>query len=295
VTLRECAIHQNCLDQLLTPDINEALFTIRICKEDIEFWEVYEAEILHIIGNSTTRTIEYGDLETYIRTTLPHLIWTVEDITHCITILAKINRQLKGFKGVPLNKLSFGSVRNTVPSGFRSDVLGSWSNFINRELKSHEILGDIWRVASIRSIIAGRNIPLHQYHLVEPFLSGSASLTQVLVKAIERSIPRWIVSQPHPSFNFTCEAEGIKPVHFDIVTDKCAYLIFFDAKYIPSTEDKILLLLKQYIYEEIFDKSLDTIGFINIATGHIIRYTICPTIRGQLTQLWLHLQTKYHL
>jgi hypothetical protein len=296
VTLRECAIHMNCFDQLLTPEINEALFTIRICKEDIEFWELYEAEILHIIENNNglTSNIEYGDLETYVTTTLsPHLTWTVKDITQCITILAKINRQLKSFKGIPLNKLSFGLVRNTVPSEFRSDVLKSWSNFANRDLKSHEILGDIWHVASIRSIIAGRNIPLYQYHTVQPFLLHTDSQNQVL--AIERSIPRWIVSQPNPSFNFVFEAEGIKPIHFDIITDKCAYLIFFDPKYIPNTEDKILLLLKQYIYEEIFGKSLDTIGFINIATGHIIEYTVCSTIREQLIQLWLHLQTKYHL
>jgi hypothetical protein len=296
VTLRECAIHQNCLDQLLTPEINEALFTVRICKEDIDFWELYEAEILHIIENNNT--VEYGNLEDYIKRKLPHLSWTIENITHCITILTKINRQLKSFKGIPLNKISFGLLRNMVPSEFRSDILGSWNNFVNRDFKSHEILGDIWRVASIRSVMIGRNIPLYQYYFVEPFLIGTnttITTTQVLVKAIERSIPQWIVSQPNPSFNFTFEAEGIKPIHFDIITDKCAYLIFFDPKYIPSTEDKILLLLKQYIYEEIFDKSLNTIGFLNIATGHIIRYTICPTIREQLIQLWLHLQMKYHL
>lgn len=60
-------------------------------------------------------------------------------------------------------------------------------------------------------------------------------------------------------------------------------------------EDKILLLLKQYAYEELFDRSLEQIGFLNMSTGLIVRYEVTSTIRAQLSQLWRHLQKKYHL
>ena len=108
-------------------------------------------------------------------------------------------------------------------------------------------------------------------------------------------MPLWIVSQENPSFNFLFEADGIRPIQFDIITEKCAYYIFFDPNFVPSTEDKILLLLKQYAYEEIYDRSLESIGFLNAATGMIIRYEITSTIREQLSQMWLYLQTKYNL
>ena len=89
--------------------------------------------------------------------------------------------------------------------------------------------------------------------------------------------------------------EGIRPIQFDIMTEKCAYYIFFDPLFVPNNEDKILLLLKQYAYEEMYDRSLESIGFVNIATGIVIQYEITPVIREQLSQMWLYIQTKYHL
>ena len=116
-----------------------------------------------------------------------------------------------------------------------------------------------------------------------------------MAKAMEKAIPLWIVAEDAPTLNVIFEAEGIRPIHFDILTEKCAYYIFFDPVYVPTNEDKILLLLKQYAYEEIYDRSLESIGFLNVATGMVIKYEITATIRAQLSQMWLHLQTKYHL
>jgi hypothetical protein len=104
-----------------------------------------------------------------------------------------------------------------------------------------------------------------------------------------------MVSQEQPSFHFIFELEDVYPIHFDLLTDKCAYHIFFDPLFVPTIEDKILILLKQYAYEEIYDRSLDYIGFMNVATGMIIQYEVSSTIREQLSQMWLHLQKKYHL
>ena len=175
----------------------------------------------------------------------------------------------------------------------RPEVLGSWHKIIDKNEKTHNILGDIWRIASIKSIIQGRNIPLYQYNTVFSHLFQEEQ--QSLVKAIESAVPLWIVSQENPSFNFLFEVEGIRPIKFDIMTEKCAFYVFFDPLFVPDTEDKILLLLKQYAYEEMYDRSLESIGFVNIATGMVIQYEITSIIREQLSQMCLYIQTKYHL
>ena len=300
ITLRECAIHQNKLDELITPAVNEALLTLRIYKEDIEFWETYEAELEHLIHKFLKHTqqmpaVEYHQLDEYVKAKLRHLNWTVQDMTHALMIIAKIRGQLRPMRhhGFDLNEFNFGLVRNSVPTELRTEVLGSWHAILDKSKKTHDILGDIWRISSIKSIIEGRNIPLYQYSTIFPFLFQEEQ--QNIVKAIEVAVPLWIVSQENPSFNFLFEVEGIRPIQFDIMTEKCAYYVFFDPNFVPSTEDKILLLLKQYAYEEIYDRSLEAIGFVNVATGVVIQYEITTTIREQLSQMWLYLQTKYNL
>ena len=300
ISLRECTIHQNKLDELITPEINEALLTLRIYREDIEFWEKYEAEMEHLVHTFLKHSInmpavEYHKLDEYVNTKLRHLHWSMQDMTHALMIIAKIRGQLRPLRhhGFDLNEFNFGIVRNSVPTELRPEVLASWHKLIDKNEKTHEILGDIWRIAAIKSIIEGRNIPLYQYKTIFPYLFQEEQ--QSIVKAIEASIPLWIVSQNNPSFNFLFEVEGIRPIKFDIMTEKCGFYVFFDPLFVPDTEDKILLLLKQYAYEEMYDRSLESIGFVNIATGMVIQYEITPVIREQLSQMWLYIQTKYHL
>jgi hypothetical protein len=300
IALRECAISQNKLDELCTPEVNEALLTLRIYREDMEFWTMYEAELEHLIHKFLKHTqqmpaVEYHQLDEYVKAKMRHLNWTVQDLTHALMIIAKIRGQLRPLRhhGFDLNEFKFGLVRNSVPTELRPEVLGSWHKIIDKNQKTHMILGDIWRIASIKSVIEGRNIPLYQYSTIFPYLFQEEQ--QKIVKAIESAVPLWVLTQENPSFNFLFEVEGIRPIQFDIMTEKCAYYVFFDPTFVPSTEDKILLLLKQYAYEEIYDRVLESIGFFNAATGMIIQYEITSTIREQLSQMWLHLQTKYNL
>jgi hypothetical protein len=300
IVLRECAIYQNKLDELCSPEVREALLTLRIYREDIEFWEMYEAELEHLIHKFLKHTpqmpaIEYHQLDEYIKTKLRHLKWSSQELSHAVIILAKVRGQLRPLRhnGFDLNEFNFGLVRNSVPTELRPEVLKSWHNLIDKNKKTNSILSDIWKIASIKSVIEGRNIPLYQHNSILKYLYQEEQLH--IVKAIEEAIPLWMVTQENPSFNFMFEIEGIRPIQFDIMTEKCAYYVFFDPKFVPDTEDKILLLLKQYAYEEIYDRSLDAIGFINIATGMIIQYEVSSTIREQLSQMWLHLQMKYNL
>jgi hypothetical protein len=300
IALRECAIYQDKLDELCTPEVSEALLTLRIYREDMEFWEMYEAELEHLVHKFLKHTqqmpaIEYHQLDEYVKSKLRHLSWSVQDLTHALMIIAKIRGQLRPLRhhGFDLNEFKFGLVRNSVPTELRPEVLGSWHRIIDKKLKTHEILGDIWRIASIKSVIEGRNIPLYQHKTIIPYLFQKEQ--EDIVLAIENAVPLWIVTQENPSFNFIFEVEGLRPIQFDIMTEKCAYYMFFDPSFVPSTEDKILLLLKQYAYEELNDRVLESIGFFNVATGMIIQYEITSTIREQLSQMWLHLQTKYNL
>jgi hypothetical protein len=300
MTLRECAIHQNKLEELITPEVNEALLTLRIYKENIEFWEEYEAEMEQLVHKFLSHTphmpaVEYHELDTYVKTKLKHLEWNTQDMSQASVIIGKIRGQLRPLRhgGFDLNEFSFGLVRNSVPTELRPEVLASWHRVLDKKIPTHEILGDLWRIAAIRSVIEGRNIPLYQQAKIVPYLLQEEQ--QTMAKAMEKAIPLWIVAEDAPTLNVIFEAEGIRPIHFDILTEKCAYYIFFDPVYVPTNEDKILLLLKQYAYEEIYDRSLESIGFLNVATGMVIKYEITATIRAQLSQMWLHLQTKYHL
>jgi len=300
VTLRECAIYQNKLDELCTSDVSEALLTLRIYREDIEFWQLYEAELEHLVHKFLKHTqqmpaIEYHEIDEYVKAKLKHLNWSTAEISRAVVIIAKIRGQLRPLRhhGFDLNEFKFGVVRNSVPTELRPDVLGSWHRILDKNQKTHDIINDIWRIASIKSVIEGRNIPLYQYNNVYQYLFQQEQ--QDIVCAIETAIPLWIVGQENPSFNLTFELEGMKSIHFDIMTERGAFYVFFNPTFVPSTEDKILLLLKQYAYEEIYNKTLKTIGFLNMATGMVIQYEVTPTIRAQLNQMWLHLQTKYNL
>ena len=304
LTLRECAIHHNKLHELCTPEISEALLTLRIYKEDIEFWELYETELEHLVHKFMKHTqemkpLDYNTLETYVHLKLPHLLWDMQEMSHALVIISKIRGQLRPLRhhGFDLDEFTFGVVRNSVPTELRPEVLGSWHNVLDPSKKTHDILGDLWRIAAINSIIEGRNIPLYQYNTVLPYLSSGISLKYLeqhsFAAVIEKSIPQWIITQKSPVFHCRMETKGIRPIQFDIMTDKTAYSITFNET--PSNDDKILLLLKQYAYEKLYNKQFESVGFINISTGLVLYYEITSTIREQLCHMWQHLQQKYNL
>jgi hypothetical protein len=299
VALRECALTQNKLDQLQTPEISEALLTLRIYKEDIDFWEQYEPELEHLVHTFLKHSpnmpaIEYDTLYTYVTTKLRHLVWSTEDMSHALIIISKIRGQLRPLRhaGFDLNEFTFGVVRNSVPTELRPDVLASWHRFIDKGKKTHDILGDIWRIAAIPSVIQGRNIPLYQCQTVLPHLTSEDH--KQTAKTIESALPLWIVSEENPVFHFIFEEKGIRPILFDMITDTTAYQFYFDM-YLPGNNEKVLMLLKAFLYEHVYHKTLTSIGFVNLSTGVSIVYDITSTIREQLEQMWLHLQMKYNL
>ena len=151
--------------------------------------------------------------------------------------------------------------------------------------KSHEIQGELWRIAALKSVDQGRNIPLYQYAAMAPFLEQEEH--QRIARAMEVALPIWSATLENPTFQSVLEVEDWKPISFDIMTDKCAYQVFFDPSFVPSNEDKLLLLLKQYAYEETYDRALESVGFLNVATGLLLEYEVTPLIREQLSRLSL--------
>ena len=299
VALRVCAVHQNKLDQLQTPEISEALLTLRMYKEDIDFWEQYEPELEHLIHvllkhDPNLPAVDYHQLQTYVNAKLRHLTWTTEEMSHALIIISKVRGQLRPLRhgGYDLNEFTFGVVRNSVPTELRPEVLASWHTFINPQKKTHDILHDIWRMAAIPSIIQGRNSPLYQYNTVYTQLVSADH--KGLIQIIENSLPVWMSTEENPVFHFIFEEKGMRPILFDMITDTTAYQLYFDV-YAPSNNDTLLLLLKVYLYEQLYHKMMESIGFINLATGLIMYYTITSTIREQTGHLVQYLRTKYHL
>jgi hypothetical protein len=316
VTLRECIRYTSCtiedgighaslrsrfICELQTPEIIETLLTIRIYKEDIEFWEQYEIEMKQIVHHFLKHTyqmkaVEYHELEEYVATcgTLSHILWTPLEMSKAMLILIKIRGQLRPLrhKGFDLKEFSFGVVRNSVPTELRPEVLESWHRVINPQHKTSDILSDIWNIASLKYVLKGRNIPLYQLRSISGYLKEQIQME--IVGAIEYALPLWIVKQDNSVLNFTFEVEGVRQIQFDIVTDTCVYKIEYNPSVSQaSMEDRILLLLKQYMYQVHFNKTIKCIGFINSATGVITEYAITPTIQKQLKTLWRYLQKKY--
>jgi hypothetical protein len=147
-------------------------------------------------------------------------------------------------------------------------------------------------MAAISYIIQGRNIPLYQYSTIHPFLLKEEHIE--MIKVIEHSFPIWISTEENPMFHFIFEEKGMQPILFDLLTDTTAYQLYFDT-FMPSNNDKLLLLLKVYLYERTYHKTLDSIGFINLSSGLIVYYKVTFTIREQIVQLWKFLQTKFCL
>jgi hypothetical protein len=299
ILLRESARHCRQMAQLQTPTIIEGLLTLRIYREDIVFWSSYEAELEqmthHFLKHTTDMpAIEYVQLDNYIRKKLPHLEWTTQERCHALVILSKIRGQLRPLRnmGFDLSEFSFGVVRNSVPTDLRPDVLASWHRYRDPVYKTSDILGDVWRMAALSFVIEGRNVPLYQYPNIIPHLLTPTN--KALIQQLEETIPDWIVQQEHPLFHFHFEVDSLQPLSVDLLTDKWIYHIYYDNVSAElRTEDKILLLLKQYAYEESYDRSLIGVATWNIATGMITEYMVTPTIREQLSQMWLHLQQKY--
>jgi len=296
--LRESARHSHQLAQLQTPVVTEGLLTLRIYREDIAFWESYEAELEQLVHHflpctPELRPVEYHQLDTYLQTKLKHLTWTTEERCHALVILSKIRGQLRPLRhmGYDLSEFSFGVVRNSIPTELRPEILASWHQYQNPALKTSDILVDVWRMAALRFVVEGRNIPLYQLTEIRSHVTNPATCSAI--ELLEQAIPDWMVRQEHPLFHFLFEVEGIQPITMDVCTDKWVYRIIYEPSQPLSVEDKILLLLKQYAYEECYDRVLQGIATWNIATGILTEYEMTPTIREQLSQLWLHLQQKY--
>lgn len=297
--LRESARHCQQMGQLQTPTITEGLLTLRIYREDSTFWQTYEAEFEQLVHHFLQHTpemrpIEYHQLDTYLTQRLRHLQWTVQERCHALVILSKIRGQLRPMRhmGFDLHEFSFGVVRNSVPTELRPEVLASWHLYRDPAQKTSEILEDVWRMAALSFVVEGRNVPLYQQPEIRMDLIHPTH--QAAIQLLESAVPDWIARQDQPLFHFLFEVEGLQPLAFDLLTDKWVYHIHYDMSSSElRMEDKILLLLKQYAYEESYDRSLTGIATWNMATGTLTEYEVTPTIREQLSQMWLHLQQKY--
>lgn len=282
---------------LLTPIVNECLLTLRIYREDIEFWESYPAEMeflvhhfLHHMPHTPLPAIDHARVREVVEQRFPYL---VSDLARVTLVLSKLRGQLRPLLhiGYDLNDFSFGYVRASVPTDRRTDLLPRWRRVIDPALPSERIVADLWSIAALSSVAKGRNLPLYQTYTVEPHLESEDHVE--FIRAMTNALPVWMAGEEHAVFHVQTEVtspSGLRPIHFDLLTDRCAYQFYFDAQGGgPPIEDLLGLLIKQYLYEEIYDRSMDSVGFINLAVGHVILYPVTSTTREQLSRLWWYL------
>jgi hypothetical protein len=298
IVLRQAASDIDAMKSLRTMEVDETLLTLRIYKEDIAFWLEYEAELEHMVHHFLKHTyrmpaVEYADLALYVTQRMPHLQWSTQQLVQAVVVLAKIRGQLRPLRhgGFDLNEFCFANVRNSVPTELRPFLLRSWHAITNQTNRTSDLLGDLWYMASLKSVAEGRNIPLYQYHEVMPFLARPEMIT--LTGAIERGIHEWIISLPNPTLCVRYELPfDSPPIQFDILTDSTIYELYFDGQSEPSADSKIILLLKIYLYTREFP-GVTAMGFLNIASGSVYTYPITDAILVQMEQIWEHCRRKY--
>jgi hypothetical protein len=164
-------------------------------------------------------------------------------------------------------------------------------------MKTSSLLADLWHIASLASVAEGRNIPLYQYHEVLPYLVQT-EMSQ-LSTAIERGVQRWATSLPNPTLCVRYEisqplSKQPPPISFDILTDTTIYQLYFDTTGEPTADEKIILMLKIYIYTLEFP-GISAMGFINMATGTVYTYPLTKEIFNQASHIWTHMKRKYIL
>ena len=116
---------------------------------------------------------------------------------------------------------------------------------------------------------------------------------QVIAKAMASSVKHWLLLELSPTLCVRHEVANTVPIFFDIVTENTVYQLYFDGVREPSADEKIILLLKIYVYCLDIATSITTMGFINMATGIVYRYTITEGNLANAAAIWEHAMRKY--
>lgn len=302
---------ENTLEQnLLTDTISRCLLTIRVYKEDYEFWcsnrNELEQTARHFLKYNPEckllDKIQFHDLQSYMTETFPNITqqWTTKEYLKTLVILSKFRAQLLQIssKKYNIDDFDFDIISKCVPTDYRSSVLNSWYTVIDSSKSTIHIIPQLWHIASLYNISAnGRNIPLYQFYEIKEAVENKE--IDDFLNIIQQSVSTWALelkdesplvfaSATHPVFG---------PIQFDIFTNNTVYMLFFPQYYYQniSNDDKLLLLLKTYLAEEMSSHLIEFVGFINISTGIIQTFHFNDHIRSQMKLIIEYLQMKIHL
>jgi hypothetical protein len=163
-------ILQTFQEEFRDPLAERMLFTLRVFAEDKAFWLEWKDELHSLLytfynGEESLKVpppIDYATIQQWARKR--GLEWTSREILSATSFLSKIRAQLRPlrFETYDLHEFTINSARFVVPSEWRAIVYRSWKKICAMKTPNHELLEDIWRVATLEHVVLGRNAPLYR-------------------------------------------------------------------------------------------------------------------------------------
>jgi hypothetical protein len=230
-------------DQYTDPVSERLLFTLRVFAEDKAFWLEWKDElqaILYYFFSEKTAdppAVEYGDLLAWSER--KGLGWTSREILNATSFIAKIRGQLRPlrFDRYDLHEFTIRSARFVVPSEWRLPVLRSWRRICNFTLQNHDILEDIWRLATLEQVAMGRNAPLYRVAELKNHIDDEDFLEYLC--SLEKNLSRWMDDWDTTEIGFEIQKEGYLPELVDFFCQNTFWQILSDDK---SISQKFLVL-----------------------------------------------------
>ena len=206
------------------PVAERLLFTLRIFSEDREFWEKWRDEMLtfiytHFRGDEAARVpppIDYATTAEWCKK--QGLSWSPHEILTATSLVAKIRGQLRPlrFEQYDLNEFTIAPTRFTVPTEMRGEILRSWRSLVDMEMKSTDILEDIWRISTLQLVAEGRNAPLYRVGRMKSYLQD-VELAEFL-QSLETYMESWVQSFDESQVGIEIESDVVQPETVDIFT-----------------------------------------------------------------------------
>lgn len=229
-------------EQYHDPSAERLLFTLRVFAEDKAFWMEWKDELQTILytyfsGEQNAKVpppIDYATLQKWSEKR--NLSWTSREIISATSFIAKIRGQLRPmrFESYDLHEFQIRPARFVVPTEWRAIVYRSWKKISNLSTPNHDVLEDIWRVATLQQVAGGRNAPLYRVNDIKEYFleSDFIEYIQTMEKYMSLWMNHWEVST---EVGFELQKDGFMPQTVDFFCQETFWSIVTEEKAASQT------------------------------------------------------------